>query len=200
MTILYPYHGNLYVNLTNKCPCRCTFCLRQGRDEMDGSGSLWLSREPTAAEVIAELGKFKLEDYGEFVFCGFGEPTEKLDVLLEVAKHVKSLSPIPIRVNTNGLSDLINGRPTAAMFKDVVDVISISLNTPDKDTYFRLTRSKFGPDSFDALLRFAAEAVKYVPEVVLSTVATTITPEEEERCREICNSIGARYRIRPYED
>ena len=199
MTILYPYHGNLYVNLTNRCPCSCVFCLRQNRDEMDGSGSLWLEREPTAAEVIAEFEKFDMSRYGELVFCGFGEPTERLDVLLEVADYVKSSFDLPVRVNTNGLSDLINGRDTAPLFEGRADTISISLNTPDRDEYFRLTRSKFGPESFDALLRFAGEVRKYVPNVVLSTVGTTITSEQEDKCRVICENLGVTYRIRPFE-
>lgn len=199
MTILYPYHDNLYVNLTNRCPCSCVFCLRQNRDEMDGSGSLWLEREPTAAEVIAEFNKFDMSRYGELVFCGFGEPTERLDVLLEVADYVKSSFDLPVRVNTNGLSDLINGRDTAPLFEGRADTISISLNTPDRDEYFRLTRSKFGPESFDALLRFAGEVKKYVKSVVLSTVGTTITSEQEDQCRKICENLGVTYRIRPFE-
>ena len=199
MTILYPYHGNLYVNLTNRCPCSCVFCLRQNRDEMDGSGSLWLEREPTAAEVIADFKKFDMSRYGELVFCGFGEPTERLDVLLEVADYVKANFDLPVRVNTNGLSDLINGRDTAPLFEGRADTVSISLNTPDRDEYFRLTRSKFGPESFDALLRFAGEVRKYVPNVVLSTVGTTITSEQEDKCRKICENLGVTYRIRPFE-
>ncbi len=200
MTILYPYHGNLYVNLTNRCPCRCTFCLRQGRDEMDGSGSLWLEREPSAAEVIAEFAKFDMTAFGELVFCGFGEPTERLDTLLEVAQYVKAHFALPVRVNTNGLGDLINGKSTAPLYEGKVDTVSISLNTPDADEYLRLTRSRFGQSSFPALLRFAGEVKKYVKNVVLTTVSTTITPEQEERCRAICAELGVSYRIRPYED
>ena len=74
MTILYEVYDNLYINLTNKCPCACTFCLRQTRDEMDASGTLWLTHEPSYAEVIAELEKRDMDKYKEIVFCGFGEP------------------------------------------------------------------------------------------------------------------------------
>lgn len=200
MTIIYPYHTNLYINLTNKCPCRCTFCLRQTRDEMDGSGSLWLEREPSAEEVKAELAKFDMSRYDELVFCGFGEPTERLGVLLDVAQFVKKNHSIPVRVNTNGLSDLINGCDTAPLFKGKIDAVSISLNTPNKEEYFRLTKNKFGIEAFDAMLRFAGEVKKYVPQVFMSTVATTITPEEEAECREICESLGVTYRIRPFEN
>lgn len=198
-TILYAYHGNLYVNLTNRCPCRCTFCLRQTKDEMDGSGSLWLEHEPAADEVKAELDGQNLSKYGELVFCGFGEPTERLDAIVEITKYVKAKNPtVPVRVNTNGLSDLINGRDTAADFAGI-DAVSISLNTPDPDEYLRLTRSKFGTGSFEAMLRFAGNVKKYVPKVTLSTVSTTITPQEEARCAAICRELGVTYRIRPFE-
>ncbi len=199
MTVLYAYQGNLYVNLTNRCPCRCTFCLRQTRDEMDGSGSLWLDREPTVDEVKAGLDRHDLSKYGEVVFCGFGEPTERLDAIVEITRYIKENDPsVPVRVNTNGLSDLINGRDTAADFAGI-DAVSISLNTPDPEEYLRLTRSKFGPGSFNAMLTFAGNVKNYVPKVTLSTVSTTITPQEEERCAEICRGLGVTYRIRPFE-
>lgn len=200
MVILYEVHENLYVNMTNKCPCSCTFCLRQTRNEMNHSGSLWLEREPSVAEVIAEFDKFDMSKYKELVFCGFGEPTERLEDMLQVAAYVKKNYPIPIRVNTNGLVDLIHGKDTAEMFKGLVDTISISLNTPDKEEYLKLTRSIFGIESHDAMLRFAGNVSKYVPNVILSTVETTITKEEEAKCREICERLGVTYRIRPYED
>ena len=98
MTILYKVHNNLYVNLTNKCPCACTFCLRQTRDHMEDSGVLWLEKEPTVDEVIADFANFNMDDYDEVVFCGFGEPTERIDVLLEVAAYVKKTYNKPTRI------------------------------------------------------------------------------------------------------
>lgn len=198
-SILYKVHNNLYVNLTNRCPCACQFCLRQTMDRIGESDSLWLKEEPDYDTVVEEFSKFHMDDFGEVVFCGFGEPTEKLDLLLQVAKYVKDTFGKPVRINTNGLSDLINGRNTAPLLKGLVDTVSISLNTPDKDAYLELVRPKFGEQSFDALLRFAEECVKYVPNVVLSTVDTTLTKAQEERCAEICKKIGAKYRIRPWE-
>ena len=200
MVILYEVHNNLYVNLTNKCPCQCTFCLRQTRDEMENSGSLWLEREPSADEVKAEFSKFDMSKYGEVVFCGFGEPTERLDTMRSVAEFVKEKYNKTIRVNTNGLGDLVNGKNTAPMYKDKIDIVSISLNTPNKERYLELTRSRFGIESFDAMLEFAKNVREYVGEVVLTTVDTTLTKAEEEQCRKICESIGATYRIRPWED
>lgn len=200
MTILYKVHNNLYVNLTNKCPSACVFCLRKTRDEMENSGSLWLKKEPTVEEVIQEFSKFDMDQYNEVVFCGFGEPTERLDDLLSVAKFVKETYHKPIRVNTSGLADFIHGKDTTPMFEGLVDTVSISLNTPDAQKYYDLTRNKFGIESFDGMLTFAKNVKKYVPNVVMTTVATTLSSEEEEKCRKICNDLGVTYRIRPWED
>ena len=200
MTILYKVHDNLYVNLTNKCPCACTFCLRQTRDHMGDSGSLWLEREPEYEEVIKAFDNYNLNDYKEIVFCGFGEPTERIDVLLKVAGYIKKNFNKTIRINTNGLGNLVNNRDITPELKGLIDVISISLNTPNKERYYELTRSRFGIDSFDAMLDFAGKAVKYVPTVIMSTVATTITKEEEAECQAICDRLGVTYRIRPWED
>lgn len=200
MTILYKVHNNLYVNLTNKCPCACTFCLRQTRDHMEDSGVLWLEKEPTLEEVIADFANFNMDEYEEVVFCGFGEPTERIDVLLQVADYVKKTYGKKIRINTNGLGNLVNERNIAPEMKGLIDTVSISLNTPNKERFYELTRSKFGIGSFDALIDFAKEAAKVVPNVVMTTVETTITKEEEAQCQAICDEVGAKYRIRPWED
>lgn len=200
MVILYEVHNNLYVNMTNKCPCACTFCLRQTRDSMDDSGSLWLDREPTVDEVKEEFEKFDLDKYNEIVFCGFGEPTERLDDVLQVCKFIKDKYKKTIRINTNGLADLIHGKNTAPMFEGLIDIVSISLNTPNKERYLELTRSKFGIESFDAMIKFAENVKHYVKQVILSTVATTLTEAEEKECADICRKIGVTYRIRPFEE
>ena len=200
MEILYKVHNNLYVNLTNKCPCACTFCLRQNMDHVGESKSLWLEREPSAEEVIAEFAKFDMSRFNEVVFCGFGEPTEAFEVLKKVAAFVKETYHMPIRLNTNGLGNLVNGRDITPEMEGLIDTVSISLNTPNADRYHELVRSKFGDKSFDAMLDFARSSTKYVTNVVMTTVDTTITKEEEEECRRICDSIGAKSRIRPWED
>lgn len=202
MTILYEVHNNLYVNLTNRCPCACTFCLRQNMDTVSDNpdDTLWLLREPTVDEVKEEFKKFDLDKYDEVVFCGYGEPTERLDALLEVAKFIKETYNKPIRVNTNGLANLIWKRDTTPDFSGLVDTISISLNTPDPVEYQKIVRSKFGDSSHSEMLKFAKDVRKYVPNVVLSTVDTTISHEEEALCQKICDEIGVTYRIRPWED
>lgn len=200
MTILYEVHNNLYVNLTNKCPCACTFCLRQTRDHMENSGVLWLEREPSVQEIIDVFANFDVNKYDEIVFCGFGEPTERIDAVTEVARFIKNTYNKPTRINTNGLGNLVNGRDITPELKGLIDTISISLNTPNRERYYELTRSRFGIESFDAMLAFAKAAAQYVPNVILSTVSTTITEDEEKECQRICDELGVTYRIRPYED
>ena len=113
MTITYPVKKGLYINMTNRCPCACTFCLRHNADSVYGSEPLWLEREPTVKEVCDSIDRWNLVEFEEIVFCGYGEPTERLFDLLEVAKYIKSKSDIKIRINTNGLADLIWNEPTA---------------------------------------------------------------------------------------
>ena len=200
MTILYELYDNLYVNLTNKCPCNCTFCLRQTRDHVSNSDTLWLEREPSVQEIIDDFKNFNLDNYKEIVFCGFGEPTERIDAIIEVATYLKANFNKPLRINTNGLGNLVNNKDITPMLKGLIDTISISLNTPNKERYYELTRSRFGIESFDAMLDFAKKAAQYVPNVILSTVETTISKEEEKECQKICDELGVTYRIRPYED
>lgn len=199
MTLLYKVRGNLYVNLTNRCPCACTFCLRNTRETMDEENhSLWLEREPSVNEIIEEFKKWDLNDFREIVFCGYGEPTERMDAIEEIAAFLKIHYNKPLRINTNGLGSLIWNRDITPMFKDI-DTVSISLNTPNADKYHELVRSKFGDLSFNAMLTFARDVKKYVPNVIMTTVETTISKEEEAQCQAICDSIGVTYRIREWE-
>ena len=196
MTMLYEVYDGLYVNLTNRCSCRCTFCLRSQGESVCGSDSLWLEREPTFEEVRDEFAKFDMSRYDEVVFCGFGEPTEAWEVLKQVAAYVKETYGLPVRVNTNGQGSLICGRDIAPEFAGLVDAVSISLNTPNPERYAELTRSRFGAEAFPAMLDFAREVRRYVPDVTMTTVETTLTPEEEAACRAICDELGVTYRIR----
>lgn len=199
MEILYKVHNGLYVNLTNRCPCDCTFCLRHTMERVGESESLWLEHEPSFAEVQEAFTRFDMTDYDELVFCGFGEPTEALSVLLKTAEYVKNEWNTPIRLNTNGLGNLINKRDITTELAGLVDTVSISLNTPDKYRYNEIVRSTFGERSFKAMLDFASRCTKCIPKVIMTTVETTITRQEEAECRKICDSIGAVYRIRAWE-
>ena len=200
MTITYKGRNAVYVNMTNKCPCSCTFCLRHNKDYVFDADSLWLEREPSVKEVCDSIDGWDLSKYDEVVFCGYGEPTERLDELLEVAAYIKAKdSSTKIRSNTNGLSDLIHGEKTAHKLKGLIDTVSISLNATNKEDYFKIVRPKFGMDSYDAMLAFTRDCVAYVPEVVMTVVDVVTTKEEQERSRKICESTGATFRIRPYE-
>ena len=200
MTITYKGRNAVYVNMTNKCPCSCTFCLRHNKDYVFDADSLWLEREPSVKEVCDSIDGWDLSKYDEVVFCGYGEPTERLDELLEVAAYIKSKdSGTKIRINTNGLADLIHGEKTAHKLKGLIDTVSISLNATNKEDYFKIVRPKFGMDSYDAMLAFTRDCVAYVPEVVMTVVDVVTTKEEQERSRKICESTGATFRIRPYE-
>ncbi len=199
MEILYRVHTGLYVNLTNRCSSACTFCLRQSMDHVGDSHNLWLERDPTAQEVKAEFEKWDLSEFTEIVFCGFGEPTCALPVLLDVASWLKTRTNLPIRVNTNGQGSLIAGRDISGDLASCVDVVSISLNNPDPERYQQLVRSKFGEKAFPAMLEFAKNCVAKGLHVIMTTVDTTITHEEETLCQKLCEDIGATYRIRPWE-
>lgn len=201
MTITYQVKQSVYVNLTNRCPCACRFCLRNNGAGVFGSGPLWLEREPTLDEVTASLDEWDYARFREVVFCGYGEPTERLDILLAAAAHLKRRdAALRVRVNTNGLSDLINGKSTAALFPGKVDCLSISLNTDDAAEYLDVCRPKFGAAAYPAMLAFAKEAAAVVPEVVMTVVGEPVTSlEKQARCRVLAESLGARLRVRPYE-
>ena len=199
MTITYAGRTGIYVNMTNRCPCACTFCLRHNKDYVFNSDSLWLDREPTVEEVCESIMGWDLSKYDEIVFCGYGEPTERLPDLLEVAKYIRSNSSIPIRINTNGLANLIWNKSTAPSLRGLIDTVSISLNATNKEEYLKVVRPKFGIGSYDAMLQFAKECTEYVPSVIMTVVDVVTSKEEQEACRKICESVGATLRIRPFE-
>jgi len=194
--IIYEFMGNPYLNLTNQCPCACTFCLR---DEQQGVGSaetLWHERDPGWKELQAALEGYDFSRAGEAVFCGYGEPFCALAYLKQAAAWIKERFPaIKLRVNTNGLGDLINQRGTAGDLAGLVDTISISLNAPDAGRYRELCRPAFGEAAFDSMLHFAKQCKMIYPRVILSVV-DVLTPEEIVRCRAIADGMGIPLRVR----
>lgn len=191
---------NLYVNITNECNCACTFCLRNMK-KMAEASSLWLKKKPTLEEFKEALDSVPWEHIKEVVFCGFGEPTMRLDVLVELLHYVKEKHPeIPTRLNTNGLGELEYGREIAADFEGILDTVSISLNASNPERYYTLTRAKYGIRSYEALLDFAEHSKKYVPHVVLTIVDKVEGPEEIARCQKICEERQLTLRVREYED
>ena len=199
MCITYIVEDKLYVNITNKCSNRCEFCIRNNGDGAYGSDSLWLEREPTREEILDSIFSRDLSVFPEIVFCGYGEPTYRLDDAVYVANVVKEKYPeMMIRINTNGHSDLIQGKDTAPDYEGAFDSVSISLNTPTAEKYQAICHSVYGEKSFDALLKFAANVKNYVPTVALSAVKETLTPEEIELCKKISSDLGVTLRLRDY--
>lgn len=199
MTILYTVGDKLYVNITNRCPCACIFCIRNNGDGAYGSDSLWLEREPTVDEVLTEFKKYNLDDFREIVFCGFGEPLERFDDVVKIGRQLKSMTASKIRVNTNGLSDLINGRKTATELVGAMDIVSISLNAGSKEEYLRVTQPSFGADSFEAMQSFAADCKEVLPRVIF-TVVDVISAEEIDAARKISERLGIELRVRAYDN
>lgn len=198
MTILYPVGEHLYINLTNKCPCACTFCIRQNGDGAYGSDSLWLAHDPDISEVKAAFSQWKLADFTELVFCGYGEPTEALDLLLETAKYAKSLPDCPpIRLNTNGLADLIHGKQTAHLLEGLIDTVSVSLNAGTKSEYLAVTRPKW-ENAFEAMQQYALDCKQYVQKVMF-TVVDVIPQTEIDAAQAVADRLGIPLRVRKYD-
>jgi TatD family-associated radical SAM protein len=197
MTILYEYGDALYCNLTNRCPCDCAFCLRQVSEGVAQGESLWLEREPTLDDIRAGINAVGLGRYSEFVFCGYGEPTERLDALLYTAGLVKNKSSLPIRLNTNGLSDLINNKKTAPLLEKWIDRVSVSLNAPDAETYRVLCKPAFGLPSYGVLIDFALACKGYAHlDVCFSVVGRALSDKQLNECRVLCEGLGVRLRVR----
>ena len=195
MTLLYTIENSLYVNITNLCCCKCVFCVRDITDSVGGSDSLWLDHEPTIDELKAELEKFNLDEYEEVVFCGYGEPLMRINEVVEFANYIKTKKNIKIRVNTNGLADLIHKKKTAVLLKDAIDAVSISLNAPNEEVYLEVAKPAFGIKSFDAMLSFAKDCKTCIKEVCFSVV-DEITDEEIRQSQELADSLDIPLRVR----
>ena len=140
-----------------------------------------------------------MDNVKEIVICGFGEPTIRLDDLIKVLKFIREKYPqMKVRMNTNGLSDLEFGKSTALMFEGLLDTISISLNESTAQKYLDVTRSRFGIKSYNAMLEFASQCKKYIPNVVV-TIVDIIGEAEIAACKKVCEQYGLNLRIRKYE-
>lgn len=193
--IVYTYGGGLYINMTNRCTNKCTFCVRQMTDGLGGADSLWLEQEPSVQEVIEELKKFGAEEYEEVIFCGYGEPTIRLDEVLQVSRYIKEHMNTQVRVNTNGLSDLIHKKRTAPLFEGAVDRLSVSLNEADAAAYNGLCKPEFGEKSYEAILQFIKDAKQYVDHIAVSVVSC-IPKESVEACRQIAQELDVEFKVR----
>ena len=194
MTIFYKLGNKLYINITNRCPCECVFCIRNLADSVGEADNLWLEREPTLEEIKKAFEACSLINIDEIVFCGFGEPMERADDVIEITKYIKKATLLPIRINTNGLVKLINPDFNISDLS-VADSVSISLNANDADKYMRLINPRFGHCAFDSLLVFAKEAQLYTS-VILTVVEGTISPESVQKCHQLAKSLNLPLRVR----
>ena len=198
MTITYELGNSLYVNITNRCSNACTLCVRLEHDGVNGKDNLWLDREPTIDEIKADFETRKLEKYSAVVFCGYGEPMERADVVIEIAKWLKTKMPrLSIRINTNGQANLIYNKDITPELSGIIDCVSISLNAENAQKYQAVCNSEFGEAAFDGLLDFARRAKNFVPEVIF-TVVDIMPKDEIDACRKIADDCGVSFRVREY--
>ncbi|MDK2948699.1 MAG: hypothetical protein PWQ63_1859 [Methanolobus sp.] len=192
-TISYEAFGNLYLNITNQCSAKCTFCIREGCDGVYGY-NLRLSREPTEQEIISDLEKHDLNNYKEVVFTGFGEPTCRFDTVLHITKWLNKKG-IHVRLDTNGHAALMNpGRNIISELKVAgLDAVSVSLNAESEEIYNNICKPTY-KNSYQTVLDFAKEAVK----AGIKTRMTVVGQDgiDIDKCEKIATDIGATFRVR----
>ena len=197
--LAYPLKDALYLNLTSSCTLACIFCPKiRDRDFMVGSFDLRLSFPPSLEDVWQAAVAQDLRGRSEVVFTGFGEPTHRLEVMLELARRLKREGVLRVRLDTDGLANLREGRNVVPELAAAgVDAMSVSLNAPDSATYARLCPSRYGADAYQASCEFIRAGLAAGLEVWASCVAL---PElAEGACRAVAESLGARFRWRPYD-
>lgn len=192
--IAYPIGDSLYLNLTNRCTNACSFCVRTTTDSGMGY-DLWIDKEPTVEQMVADIKAKGIESYKELVLCGYGEPTERFDDMLETVRQIKEYTPVKVRLNTNGHANLIAGKDVTYKMEGLIDIVSISLNAPDAKKYDEICHCQYGEEGFYGMLDFARRAKDYVPEVVLSIV-DVMDASDKDKCRRIADEIGVKLRIR----
>ncbi len=187
----YTLNGNRYLNVTNRCTLRCTFCPKFNGTWVVQSHDLRLSdQEPDAQSLIDAAGD---GDWREVVFCGLGEPTLRLYTMLEAASELRRRGA-RVRLNTDGLANLIHGRDVTPDLEDSIDAVSISLNAQDEETYNRLCRPPM-PGAWPAVLEFAKHAREFVPQVTLTAI-DGLEGVDIDACRLIAERLGVGFRRR----
>lgn len=194
--ILYTYKNQVYLNITNKCDCSCTFCIRTTKDTVGDATDMWFKSEPTYDEIKEAIDKFDFSGFDEVVYCGYGEPTCALENLIVTAKYIKEKTGLKIRLNTNGLANLYHKRNIIPELAQVVDRLSISLNAPTAEKYQAVTRPQF-ENAFDSMLAFAKEAGEVFEHVQFSIV--DVLPQDEiDACQKIADDAGVYLKIRKF--
>ena len=194
--IAYKIRNNLYLNITNQCTLACRFCPKFD-DWIVKGHYLQLDHEPTEAEILEAVGDPSL--YQEVVFCGFGESTLRLDLLESVAKQLRARGASHIRLDTEGLANLVHGRNILPELSGLIDSISVSLNAPDAKTYAKLCPSKYGEEAYGHVKEFIKEAKQHIPDVTASVVG--VPNLDVEDCRKLAeDELGVQFRLRPYDE
>ncbi len=187
--IVYKIRDSLYLNITNRCTNKCSFCIRYQSDFVKGH-NLRLESEPTEKELESAIGD--PSRYSEVVFCGYGEPLLRLDVVKSVAAWVKERGG-KVRINTNGQGNLINKRNILPELKGLVDSLSISLDAQDEETYNRICGSSFS-NAFAGVIDFIRVACNYIPDVQATVI--DIEGVDVDKCRQITDDLGVKLRVR----
>ncbi|MBF0295914.1 MAG: YchF/TatD family DNA exonuclease [Magnetococcales bacterium] len=193
--LAYPIGRGLYLNITRACTLRCTFCPKWSAGPRVHDYDLTLPRHPTANEVLAAMGDFS--GHEEIVFCGFGEPTLRLEVLLEVARKVKEQRAIRVRINTDGLANRVYGMDVTPRLRGLIDAVSVSLNAQDEVTYNRICQPGM-KGSYPAVLDFLRAVAAHVPDVT-ATAIQGVPGVDVDACRRIAEGLGVKFRVR-YRD
>ncbi len=194
-TIAYKIRDSLYLNVTNRCTNECVFCART-RDPVVKGHDLRLAHEPSVEEILDAVGDPSA--HSEIVFCGYGEPLIRLDVVAQAAKMLRERGARRIRINTNGQANLVHGRNIVPELAAFTDELSVSLNAPNAAEYARLCRPTHGADAFEAVKAFIREATKHVPAVTASVV--TVPGLDIDACRALAEELGATFRVRTYNE
>jgi len=190
-TISYDLRGSRYLNVTNRCTLRCAFCPKFNDSWTVAGYDLRLPEEPNAEQLIAAAGDPRA--FQEIVFCGLGEPTLRLYTVLETGTELRRRGG-RVRLNTDGLANLIHGRDVTPDFEDSIDAISISLNAQNEDIYNRHCRPPM-PGAFEALLDFATRAREFVPNVSLTAIEG-LPDVNIPACQAIAERLGVGFRRR----
>jgi TatD DNase family protein len=192
--IAYKIRNSLYLNITNQCSNRCSFCAKFDDFTVKGH-NLLLDSEPSLEEIMHAVGQ--PEEIDEIVFCGYGEPLIRLDIVVKAARELKGRG-YRIRINTDGQANLVHGRNILPELAGLVDSISVSLNAPDADTYGQICNTPYGAQGFAAVCDFIRLAQQHIPQVVASAV--TVPGIDIGSCRVLAESLGAEFRVREYAE
>lgn len=190
-TIAYTIGDKLYLNVTDRCTLRCAFCPKHNGSRRVHEYDLTLEHRPEAEEIIAAIGDPSV--YREVVFCGYGEPTLRLKLVLEVAEYIKSHGG-KVRINTDGLANLAHKHNVLPEMAGRVDALSVSLNAQNAEVYDRHCQPTLR-GSYEAVLDFLREAPRYVPEVT-ATAIDGLEGVDAEACRALAERLGVRFRRR----